>query len=90
MPDQKALRLDLTHVLERFPDRVALVRRLASENEVFRSICEDFELARSTLVKLSTLPESDRNPAVLSDYESVVADLEKDIAAALRSADQVE
>ncbi len=90
MPDPEASRIDLTQVLERFPTRAALIKRLSSENEAFRGICEDFALARSTLARLSTLAEPERNATVIADYESVVADLERDITAALQRADAAE
>lgn len=90
MPDLEASRLDLTHVLERFPERVALIERLASENDSFRGLCEDFALAISTLGRLSKLAEPERNATIIADYESVVAELERDIATALQHADAAE
>lgn len=90
MPDPETSRPYLTQVLESFPGHEALVRRLASENEGFRGLCEDLALARTTLDRLSALADTERNAAILSDYRSVVADLENDIAAALRRADAVE
>lgn len=87
MPDPEVLPPDLTAVIERFPERAALVRRLATEDETFRGICEDFALACSTMVRLSALSDADRNPAVVADYELLIADLEKDIADAIQQAD---
>lgn len=87
MPDPEALPLDLTEVLVRFPERAALVLRLAGEDDVFRGICEDFALACITLVRLTALADTDRNPAVVADYELLIADLETDIAEAFRRAD---
>ena len=87
MPEPEASRLDLTQVLERFPDRAALIGRLLGESDAFRGLCEDFALARSTLARLLSVAEHERNVPVISDYESVVAELESDIATALRRAD---
>lgn len=87
MPDHEASRLDLTEVLERFPERAALIRRLAGENEAFLGLCEDFVLARSTLARLLSVAEVERKVTVISDYESLVVELEGDIATALRDAD---
>jgi hypothetical protein len=89
MPDSEPS-LDLTQVLERFPGRAALVAHLASHNETFRSLCEDFALARSTLTRLSALAEADRNASVISDYESVLAELENDITKAIEHATAVD
>jgi hypothetical protein len=88
MTDPKGSRLDLKQVLVLFPEQAPLVKRLAMESEAFRSICEDYALASSTLARLSAAGDAERNATVLSDYLLLVADLERDIAAALRSASE--
>ena len=85
MADPEDSRLDLKQVLALFPEQAALVRRLATESEVFQSICEDYVLASSTLARLSAAGD-ERNARVEADYQSLVADLESDIAAALHRA----
>lgn len=82
--------LDLTQVLERFNGRAELVRHLAIHNETFRDLCEDFTLARSTLARLSTLAATEQNATVIADYQSMVAELERDIATALQHAEATE
>ncbi len=78
---------DIAQVLERFPRDAALVARLLVENDGFRAVCEDYALARSTLVRLEQ-PKETREPPEVADYRSLVAELEKEIAEALRNAKQ--
>jgi hypothetical protein len=87
MTDSEMTGLDMALVLGRFSERPALVRRLAMESEAFRSLCEDFALAANTLAQLNGRQDRDRHAAVISDYVLLVADLEKDIAAALGDAE---
>ncbi|MCI0430701.1 MAG: hypothetical protein L0210_09200 [Rhodospirillales bacterium] len=78
---------DIAQVLERFPRNAALVARLLVENETFRSVCEDYALARATLEQLEELKQV-KQGAEVADYRSLVAELEKEIAEALRNARQ--
>jgi hypothetical protein len=86
MSGPETSRLDLTHVLEHFPHSAALVRRLVVVDDTFWSICEDYALARATLVKLEKLEQAEQNVTKLADYRALVADLEREIAEALRNA----
>lgn len=85
MSEPEATRLDLTPVLDRFPDDAKLVRRLSVESEAFRGMCEDYALARTTLAQLEALAQEGEHPRI-SDYRTLVEDLEKEIVNALRDA----
>jgi hypothetical protein len=86
MTDSDDAGFDLEQIIERFPDRAALVTRLAHESEAFRSLCDDFTLAWGTLARLDGQEDRKRHAAVISDYIFLVAELERDIAAALDDA----
>lgn len=87
MAAPEALPFDIAQVLKRFPGDAALIARLLVENETFRAVCEDYALARSTLANLEQ-PKEAREPPEVADYRSLVAELEKEIAEALRNATQ--
>ncbi len=76
---------DLTAVFERFPDDAVLIRRLVLKDGTFRSICDDYGLARTTLAKFEKLPDAANRPEV-PDYQVLIAELEKEIADYLMNA----
>ena len=75
-------RPDLAQVLALFPERSLHIRELFLRDESFRGLCEDYALARETLVRFEALPDADRRPEV-PDYRSVISELEKEIAVML-------
>jgi hypothetical protein len=87
MTGQEALPFDIAQVLERFPGDAALIGRLVVENEIFRAACEDYVLAKSTLIDLEQLQQT-MEPMEVADYRSLVAELEREIGEALRNAKQ--
>lgn len=86
MTDPEGSRLDLTQVLELFPDHAARIRRLAVVDETFSSICEDYALAKATLAHLEAFEATDQRAAEIADYRDLVADLEREIGVALKDA----
>nr|WP_294551169.1 hypothetical protein [uncultured Rhodopila sp.] len=86
MTDIPAVGLNLAHVIARFPENAPLIRRLVLADQAFRSVCEDYALARETLTRFEALPEAEKKPAEVADYVSVIAALEDEIAADLRNA----
>lgn len=72
-------RTDLAHVLDLFPEKSIAVRELFLRDEVFRGLCEDYALARDTLVRFEAMPDADQRPEV-PDYRSIIFELEKEIA----------
>lgn len=84
MSDPEGRRLELTQVLERFPDSAALIRRLVIADEHFASICEDYGLATATLAALREPPERRQDHAKIAEYALLVTDLEREVAEALR------
>ncbi len=87
MTGPEALPFDIAQVLERFPRDAALVGRLLVESETFRSVCEDYTLARAALAQLEEL-QRPMHLAEIADYRALVADLEREIAEALQNAKQ--
>jgi hypothetical protein len=87
MTGQEALPFDIAQVLERFPGDAALIGRLLVESEIFRAVCADYLLARSTLLHLEQLKQT-KGSLEIADYRSLVAELEGEIGEALRNAKQ--
>jgi hypothetical protein len=80
-----AARSNLTHVLERFPKAGNLIRRLFLADRGFRSVCEDYALARDALARFQAMPNAQQRPEI-ADYVSVIAELESEIVAFVRNA----
>ena len=53
---------DLGPVLARFPTDAMLIERLVAESEAFRTLCEEYALARSVLVRFEERPDSNTRP----------------------------
>ncbi|WP_225766715.1 hypothetical protein [Inquilinus sp. Marseille-Q2685] len=69
--------------IERFPELAHLIGPLAEQNEPFRSLCEDHQLAVETLDTLiARRPADDK---VVREYRTLVEELEADIAVALKN-----
>lgn len=67
--------------IERFPEQAHLIGRLVEQSEMFRSLCEDHQLAVETLDTLvASRPMDDK---IVHEYRTLVVDLEVDIATAL-------
>jgi len=81
------LPFDMSQLLERFPGDAALIGRLLVQDDAFRNVCEDFVLAKSTLVKLDTFQRR-QQAAKIAEYRQLVAELEDEIAEALKHAKQ--
>lgn len=62
-------------VVERFPERMDLIRRLYLRDERFRSICEDFSLSIASLQRFEGRPDAHLRPEV-DDYRSMLRELE--------------
>ena len=73
--DMDTARSDLAHVLERFPEAANPIRRLFLADRGFRSVCEDYALARDALARFQAMPNAQQRPEV-ADYQTVIADLE--------------
>ena len=69
----------LAPVLERFPQYRGAIRATFLADESFRSICEDYALARETLARFEALPDADRRPEI-PDFRALIAELEIEIA----------
>jgi hypothetical protein len=87
MPGPADSPVDTSQLLDRFPEDAALLIRLLGEDEVFRSVCENYTLARVTLARLKGTHRT-REPPELAEYRRLAAELEREIAGALRNAKQ--
>jgi hypothetical protein len=83
--DSERVPFDLAQLLERFPSEAALVTRLLAEDDGFRTVCEDFVLARRTLEQLEAFQREVQRTKV-AEYRQLVADLEREISQALQHA----
>jgi hypothetical protein len=69
-------------VNERFPGQAVLLRQLALSDRAFRSLCEDYALARASLTSFQARADARERPEI-ADYRTVIAELEGEIARAL-------
>ena len=78
-------RLDLSAVLQRFPEDAGLIRRLVLENPMFRELCDDYALARATLDTLNRTSASEKQAEKIADYVSFVAELDQELSELLEN-----
>lgn len=78
MPIAPASSLDLSRVLDAFPEDASVIRRLFLADRFFRSACEDYRLAREGLVAFERLHRDAPRPEV-EDYQRVVRELEAEM-----------
>jgi hypothetical protein len=69
----------LAEAIACFPGQAAQLRRLMLSDRAFRSLCEDYALARASLAGFEVLPDADSRPEI-ADYRMVIAELESEIA----------
>jgi hypothetical protein len=84
-PNQQSV--DTTPLLECFPRYAALLTRLLAEDDAFRTLCEDFMLAKTTLFQLEAF-ERTTVVAKIAEYRQIVHDLEQEIAEVLQNAER--
>jgi hypothetical protein len=65
----------IAHAIERFPERVEVIRRLYLRDERFRAICEDLSLALTSLRQFESRPDSHLRPET-GDFREVLRELE--------------
>ena len=85
MTDLGAARSDLAQVLGRFPQAAPLIRRLALADQSFRSLCEDYTLARDTLARFQAMPDAQQRPEI-AEYLPVIAEIESEIIGFVQTA----
>ena len=83
MAGSGATRLDLTHIIARYPGDGTLIRRLLLKDETFRGVCEEYLLARASLSWFEANAAS--RPEVV-EFRSLVPSLESEIEVLLRQA----
>jgi hypothetical protein len=83
MVNEPRLPTTIQQVIDRFPGgRPTDVIRRFLESESFRALCEDYELATTTLQRLETV-ERTQVESRIAEYRSLIRDLEKEIAGEL-------
>jgi len=80
--------LDADQLVGRFPQEAALIARLLVQDDAFRTMCEDWVLAKSVLAAQLERIQSEQQPAKIADYRRLVAELEDEIMDALAHAGQ--
>ncbi|MDB5376174.1 MAG: hypothetical protein JWR00_620 [Rubritepida sp.] len=71
--------LNLEAVIARFPHKGLLIRQLCLSDPSFRSLCEEYGLARMCLVRFESLNDA-AHDAEIEEYRSVIAALEVEIS----------
>lgn len=85
MAKADAAEAGLARAVERFPEAAAKLRRLARSDGAFREICEEYALAQESLARFEARPDAADRPEV-SDYRTVIAELEGEIDRILKEA----
>jgi hypothetical protein len=71
--------LNLEGIIARFPDKGLLIRRLCLSDPSFRSLCDEYGLARMCLVRFEAM-NGTTHAAEIEEYRSVIAALEVEIS----------
>lgn len=64
------------------PDRADEIARLAAQSEPFRSLCEDYALAVSTLRQLET-ENREQDAERMVEYRELIGELERELSESL-------
>jgi len=75
----------LARAVERFPEAAATLQRLALADPEFRELCEEYALAQQSLAGFEARPDAAERPEI-SDYRTVIAELEGEIGRILEEA----
>ena len=78
--------LNLDAVIACFSDKGLLIRRLCLSDPSFRSLCEEYGLARICLIRFESLDDATHNSEI-GEYRSVIAALEVEISSFLLKSD---
>jgi len=77
MSPSKSRTITLTAAMSRFADVADVIRSRAEVDETLRDLCEDYRLARETLLRIKK--EKPRPTAKVAEYTNLVSDLEEEI-----------
>jgi hypothetical protein len=81
-----AMHAGLELVVEQFPGKAALVRRLVLRDEGFRGLCEDYALAQASLAGFVARSDAADRPEI-AEYHAVIAELEREIGRFVQEAE---
>jgi hypothetical protein len=85
MADADIARTGLDQAVARFPDAAPRLHGMALTDPAFRDICEEYALARESLARFEARPDAAERPEI-SDFRTVIAELEGEIDRMLREA----
>jgi len=68
----------IDHAILRFPARGEAIRLAYLQDERFRAICEDLDLALASLRRFEARPDADRRPEI-DEYRTVLRELEDEL-----------
>lgn len=88
MSPPERLPTEAGQLVGRFPDQAALIARLFVRDEAFRSMCEDWVLAKGALAAQLERTQSEQELAKIHDFRRLVGELEDEILDALAHASQ--
>lgn len=77
MKTSKSRTMTVTAAMAKFADVADLIRSRAEVDEALRDLCEDYRLARATLLRIKK--EKPRPTARVIEYSTLVSDLEEEI-----------
>jgi hypothetical protein len=76
----------LARAVAHFPGAAATLHRLALTDPEFLEICEEYALAQESLAGFAARPDAAERPEV-GDYQTVIAELEREIDRYLKEAE---
>lgn len=79
---------ELALVIENFPDRAMVSRRLYLADAGFRDLCEDFALAHATLQGFGRRADAASRPEI-AEYREIIRDLANEIEVRLQRAERL-
>ena len=85
MADADIAQTGLARAVARFPEAAATLRRLALTDPGFREICEEYVLAERSLAGFEARLDAAERPEI-SEYRTVIAELETEIDRILKDA----
>ena len=75
--------LNLDAVIAGFPGKGQLIRRLCLSDPSFRSLCEEYGLARTSLARFERMNDAAHQPEI-DEYRSIIRALEAELLGFLR------
>jgi hypothetical protein len=84
MGETVILQTDLALIIGLFPDDARSIRRIYTADSGFRSLCDDYRLARASLARFEARPDAETREEI-PEYRDIIAELETEIEQRLRT-----